>query len=333
VRWLAIVLGLVGAPALAHPLAPSLLDLRESAGGRVEVAWKTTLFRAPGSDPEPLLPSRCQAATARVTTTEAADTRARWTVDCGAPGLVGGAVGIADSASPEGGPAPSAVVRIALADGRVLEGVVSPDHPFIVPARLQPLVLARASTLRGVRHVLRAPDHLLFLLGLVLLAGTGRRLLATVAAFVLAHSLTLTLATVGAIAGPAPLVDTAIAASVLVVAVELARRPRPPTLIGRHPWATATVFGLLHGLAFAAALREAGSPTRTDPLALLGFNAGIEAAQLAFVLAVVGVRRASASLAPRLPACACKWIRWVPVYAMGSLAVFWSIERAAALLR
>jgi hydrogenase/urease accessory protein HupE len=324
VRWLAIVLGLVGAPVLAHPLAPSVLELHEMGGGRVDVAWKTTLFRAPGSAPEPLLPSRCRDATGRVTTTEAGDTRARWTVECGPSGLVGGAIGIIDP----GSPAPSAVVRITLADGRVMEGVVSPEHPFTVPARPDPLALACGSVLLGFRHVLHAPDHLLFLLGLVLLAGTGRRLLATIAAFVLAHSLTLTLATVGAIGDPVPLVDVAVAASVLVVAVELARRPAPPTLVGRHLWATATVFGLLHGLAFASALRAAGSPTGDEPLALLGFNAGIEAGQLAFVVAVVGLRRAAAAFTRRLP-----WMRWLPIYAMGSFAVFWSLERAAALLR
>jgi hydrogenase/urease accessory protein HupE len=328
VRWLVIVLGLVAVPVLAHPLAPSVLELHETGGGRVDVAWKTTLFRSPGSDPEPLLPGRCRAATGRVTTTEATDTRTRWTVECGASGLVGGAIGIADAGGPLGSPAPSAVVRITLADGRVMEGIVSPDHPFPVPARPDPLALARGAASLGFRHVLRAPDHLLFLLGLFLLAGTGRRLVATIAAFVLAHSLTLTLATVGVIGDPVPLVDAAVAASVLVVAVELARRPAPPTLVGRHPWATATVFGLLHGLAFASALRAAGSPSSGEPLALLAFNAGIEAGQLAFVLALVGLRRGAASVTRRLP-----WMRWLPVYAMGSLAVLWSIERAAALLR
>jgi len=324
VRWLAIVLALVETLALAHPLAPSVLELREAAGGRVGVAWKTPLLRAPGSDPEPVLPAHCRAPSGRVTTTEGGGRLSRWTVDCGASGIAGGTVGIADP----GGPAPSAVVRITLADGRRLEGLASPDHPFAVPVQPNPLALARGFAFLGFAHTLRAADHLLFLLGLVLLGGTGRRLLATIVAFILAHSVTLTLATLGVLADPAPLVAAAIAASVLVLAVELARRPAPPSLVGRHPWATATGFGLIHGLAFASAFRKAGLPAGNDPLALLGFNAGIEAAQLGFVLAVVGLRRGAASLAGRLP-----WVRWVPVYAMGSLAVFWSIERAAALFR
>lgn len=327
-RWLPIVLGLVAAMVQAHPLAPSVLELRETGGGRVDVTWKTTLFRAPGSDPEPVLPARCRAATTRVTTTEAADTLARWTIDCGPAGIVGGAIGVEDAGTAVGNPPPSAVVRVALADGRDLETVIAPDRPFVVPVRLRPLVLAATSAALGCGHALRAFDHLLVLLGLVMVARAGRRLLVTVAAFVLAHSLTLTLATVGAIDNPGPIVDTTIAATVLILAVELARRPGPPSLVGRYPWVTATAFGLLHGLAFAAMLRAAGSPSDTDPLALLGFDVGIAGAQGAAVVAVVALRGAAASLARRKP-----WIRWIPAYTMGSLAVFWSIERAAALWR
>jgi hydrogenase/urease accessory protein HupE len=187
--------------------------------------------------------------------------------------------------------------------------------------------LVRDGVWRGFTYVLRAPDHLLFLLGLVLLGGTGRRLAATVAAFVVAHSVTLTLATLGVIAEPAPLVAAAIAASVLVLALELARRPAPPTLVGRHPWATAAAFGLIHGMGFAVALRKAGLPGGADPLGLLAFNAGLEVGQLAFVLGALALRRAATLLGIRRP-----WLGRVPAYAMGSLAVLWSLERAAALL-
>jgi len=203
-----------------------------------------------------------------------------------------------------------------------------PDRPLTVPFELGAFALARDAAWRGFSHVLRAADHLLFLFGLVLLGGTGWRLAATIAAFVVAHSVTLTLATLGVIAEPAPVVAAAIAATVLVLALELARHPAPPTIVGRYPWVTAAVFGLIHGLGFALALGKAGQTGDTDPLALLAFNAGLELGQLGFVLCALVMRRGVAWLTIGRP-----WLGRVPAYTMGSLAVLWSLERASALLR
>jgi HupE/UreJ protein len=163
----------------------------------------------------------------------------------------------------------------------------------------------------------------------VLLAGATRRLLATVSAFTLGHSVTLSLAALGMVDFPPRAIEVAIAASVLLLAVELARRPAAPTLMRRRPWAMAAAFGLLHGLGFAGALREAGLPAGEIPLALLSFNIGIELGQVAFVLAVLALGRAAARPVERIPA----WLRRVPVYGMGSLAGYWWLERALALVR
>src|SRR5258705_13098092 len=123
--------------------------------------------------------------------------------------------------------------------------------------------------------------------------------------------------------------DVAIDASVFVHAVELARAPEPPSLMRRRPWAMAAVFGLLHGLGFAAALTDAGLARADVPIALFAFNLGIEAAQIAFVATVLGLRALCGTAIARLPA----WGRHVPVYAMGSLAAFWWLERTVALFR
>src|SRR6185295_17321827 len=122
--------------------------------------------------------------------------------------------------------------------------------------------------------------HLLFVFGLVLLAGGGRRLLGTVTAFTLGHSVTLSLAALGLIEVPARVIEVAIAATVFALAVELARSAPGDTLMRRHPALMAGLFGLLHGLGFAAALREAGLPQGEIPLALASFNVGIELGQL-----------------------------------------------------
>src|SRR5262249_27209369 len=153
--------------------------------------------------------------------------------------------------------------------------------------------------------------------------------LATVSAFALGHSITLTLAVLGFVDLPSGPIEVAIAASILILAVELARPRGADTRIRRRPWLMAAGFGLLHGLGFAAALREARLPAGEIPSALPSFNLGMEAGQLAFVLAVLALRAAAAPLVVRLP----EWVDRIPVYAMGSLAGYWWLDRLLALMR
>ncbi|MCW5891187.1 MAG: HupE/UreJ family protein [bacterium] len=180
----------------------------------------------------------------------------------------------------------------------------------------------------GVRHILSGPDHLLFVFGLVLLGGTLRRVAGTVTAFTLGHSVTLSLAALGLADVPAAPVEVLIALSVWVLALEVARPPARRGAIARWPWIAAGGFGLLHGLGFAAALREAGLPSGDVPLALVGFNGGVELGQLAFVVAVLAVLAAGR----RLPLPAPGWLRAAPVTAMGALATYWCLERVAVLV-
>jgi hydrogenase/urease accessory protein HupE len=312
--------------AHAHPLAPSLLELREAGGGRVEVAWKTPLFVPRGAASEPVLPARCRPLGPRTVAAEETGIRTQWTVDCGAEGLTGAEIGVTGLDVPAG----AALVRVTLADGRVVQGILSARRTsLVIPPHPRLADVVRDYAALGVAHILTGWDHLLFVFGLVLLARTPRRLLGTVSAFTLGHSVTLTLAVLDLIVVPPAPIEAAIALSILVLAIELAREPEHPTFIRRRPWAMAGTFGLLHGLGFAAVLREAGLPSGDIPLALVSFNAGIEAGQLAFVLALLAVGAVALRLTGPLPS----WARRVPVYGMGSLAAFWWIERSAALLR
>jgi len=320
----ALVLALA-TPACAHPLAPALLDLHERGDGRIDVGWKTPLLRPRGSTPEPALPARCRTVEPERVSQDGVGVWTRWAVDCGAGGLVGEQVGItgADSAGV------GALVRVTLKDGRVVEGVVSPARPLLsVPARPRVLDVVGDYGRLGIEHLLAGPDHLLLVFGLVLLAAGTQRLLLTIAAFTVGHSVTLALATLGVVDWPPRPLAAAIAATVLLLAVELARRPAAPTFLRRRPWTIAAAFGLLHGLAFAGVLHEAGLPAEEVPLALLSFNAGIEVGQLAFVAAMVG----AAALVRALPAPVPAWARWAPVYVMGSVAASWWIERTMATL-
>jgi len=313
-------------PVLAHPLAPCVLEMRETAGGQAEVGWKTPLPRPRGAELVPVLPTRCRTVSAPTVTQEGGGVWTRWTVDCGSGGLVGERIGVTGP----GSVALGAIVRVTLADGRLVQGVASPGKLLLtVPPRPRALDVMRDYARLGVAHILTGPDHLLFVFGLVLLAGTTRRLLATVSAFTLGHSITLTLAALGFVDVPSRPIEVAIAASVLALAVELARPRAAVTLIRRRPWLMAAAFGLLHGLGFAAALREAGLPAGEIPLALLSFNVGIEAGQVGFVLGVLALRRSVGTLVWNLPG----WLERVPVYAMGSLAGYWWLDRLIALMR
>ncbi len=308
--------------AAAHPLAPSLLDLREETPGRIAVLWRRPQLLPVGARPEPLLPGRCRIAAPPVETLEGAALVTRWTADCGRAGLTGERIavnGLAEAGS-------DVLLRVVLADGRSLRTVLRADAPsFDLPAEQSSAGVAAGYLSLGIEHLLTGPDHLAFVLGLVLLVRSRRRLLGTITAFTLGHSVTLALAALGFVRLPPAPIEAAIALSILVLAVELARER--PTPLGRRPWLMAAGFGLLHGLGFAGALAQVGLPAGEIPLALLSFNVGIELGQIGFVLAVLGLGLALSPFLRRLPA----WSTAIPTYVIGSLAAFWMFERLAGL--
>ena len=184
--------------------------------------------------------------------------------------------------------------------------------------------VAATYSVLGVEHILLGIDHLLFVLALLMIVEGWRKLVATVTAFTLAHSITLAAATLGWVHMPQSPVEAVIALSILFVAAEIVHwRQGKPGITRQKPWLVAFTFGLLHGFGFAGALTEIGLPEHAIPLALLFFNLGVEAGQLLFVLAVMlawqVLRRVS------LP----EWAWRIPVYGTGTMAAFWTIERIA----
>jgi hydrogenase/urease accessory protein HupE len=305
---------LVAAEAVAHELTPALLSIDERAPGEYAVLWRVPRDEAPRGLLRPVVageevgPRRVQ---------EDSQARAEsWTVRAPA--------GIAEIRLE--GPASArtdALVRLAFLDGRRIHGRLSPGETFVVPRRASWWSVLGSYVGLGVEHILLGFDHLLFVLGLLLLARSTRVLVATITAFTVAHSLTLALATLGVLHVPAPPVEATIALSIVFVAREALV---PGSLAGRSPWVVALLFGLLHGLGFAGALAEVGLPPGEVPLALAAFNAGVELGQLAFVGAVL------------LPL---RLLRWrpplalrVPVaYGIGAVAVALSLSRIAAFVR
>ena len=151
-------------------------------------------------------------------------------------------------------------------------------------------------------------------------------LVKTITAFTLAHSITLVLAALGAVRLPGPPVEATIALSILLLAVEIARKNRGETSFTiQWPWVVAFCFGLLHGFGFAGALAQIGLPQRDLPLALFTFNVGVEIGQLMFVAAALSIR--TLLLHCRLPRSALLYAQPVASYGLGTLAAFWFFER------
>jgi hydrogenase/urease accessory protein HupE len=222
------------------------------------------------------------------------------------------------------------MVDVEWLNGTRLLRVASPGSPSVrvygIPATglgaLAPIVVDYTSL--GIGHILTGFDHLLFVVALTLLVRRGRQLLATITAFTVAHSVSLALTVLGLVHVPSPPVEASIALSIVLVCGECLRPAG--SLTRRAPWAVAFAFGLLHGLGFASALLELGVPEQHVPTALLCFNVGVELGQLAIIAVVIGLRW----LVRRLRL-ARAWMRPGLVYAMGSLAAFWSIDRIRAV--
>jgi len=313
--------------ALAHRFAPSLLQVREVAPLTYNVVWKTPAQGVSNVPLLPVLPSGCDATHASEPHLEETGVVTSWQLTCAAlgdAGLIGQTLGVSGLGINQA----SAMVMVSLRDGRRYQQVLNAERgEFVIPAQSTAGDVAGSYTRLGAQHIWAGLDHLLFVFGLLLLVGGGSRLLWTITAFTVGHSITLSLVTLGFFNFPVALVEFAIALSIFVLAVELTRTARRDAL-WRNPWWLAGGFGLLHGMGFAGALAETGLPQDNVPLALLFFNLGIELGQIAFIAVVMAIgvllRRPLAPWRERLLP--------VPVYVLGVSSAMWCIERGLAVL-
>jgi hypothetical protein len=219
-------------------------------------------------------------------------------------------------------------VRARLSDGRGFEGLVHPQAPQVVIGFAGGSQHALPTFLvLGIEHILSGPDHLLFVLGLLLIVCDRLTLLKTITGFTVGHSLTLALATLGQVNFPVPLLNTLIALSILFLAPEVLRaRQGGRSFTLRYPWVVAFGFGLLHGLGFASGLSALGLGTQQLLLALLLFNLGVEVGQLVFVAGVLTVRRSFRLMEIVWP----RPIAVAPSYLIGTLGAAWTFQYGAA---
>jgi hypothetical protein len=180
----------------------------------------------------------------------------------------------------------------------------------------------------GVHHILIGPDHLLFVLGLLLLAKGGWKLVQTISGFTLAHSLTLGIATLWRLDLPVSMLNMLVALSILFLALELMRARRGAVSVSvRRPMIPAFGFGLLHGLAFATGLSSLDLQGAALIGALLQFNVGVEVGQLAFVAVVLACLRALRGLQIQWPSAAVL----APIYLIGIAGAAWMFQCGVAV--
>ena len=313
--------------ACGHEVRPGYLELRSTGAETWSVLWKVPAQGEMRLSIHPRFPESCALAGKPVALQAGGAYSERTSIACKG-GLAGRAIGIEGLSATM----TDVLVRMQGPDDTTQVTRLTPSAPsFVVAAAPKPIEVARTYLLLGVEHILLGIDHLLFVLALLILVKGTRRLVWTVTAFTLAHSLTLAGATLGFVHVPGPPVEVAIALSIMFVAAEIVHgRQGVKGLTERFPWIVAFTFGLLHGFGFASALSEVGLPQSGIPIALLLFNVGVEIGQLLFIAFVVAVIALARQVMRRLAVSQVTWAWRVPPYAIGSVAAFWAIQRIVA---
>lgn len=316
---------LLASTAHAHRFAPSSLQIYEGENAHYEVLWKTPLQTTSNIPLRPALPEGCSIKQESEPQLEGTGVVKRWLLNCAslADGLVGALVGVDGLAQNQA----SALLIYSYLDGRSWQQVLNTEVSTVtIPSAPTAGGVLSSYIVLGAEHIWAGPDHLLFVLGLVLLVVGFRSLLITVTSFTVGHSITLAMVTLGVFDYPVALVEFLIALSIFMLALEV--HAEKPGWFARFPWAVAVGFGLLHGMGFAGALGEVGLPQGQVPLALLSFNIGIELGQIAFILLVLAtgfvVRRYFTLWQSRLEP--------IAIYTMGGVAAMWCYERGFSVL-
>lgn len=324
--FLAICAVGIAPSASAHESQPATLELRQAARDRYEVTWRAPFYFGMPHPARPEFPDRWNTV-AGPTERRLPDSQLfRSIVSVGEEGLEGSEIrfpGLERTVT-------EVFVRLSRLDGTTMTAVARPTKPHaLLRGERAWHAAARDHIAMGFHHILQGVDHLLFVLGLLLIVRSRRMLLMTVTAFTAAHSITLAIAALGYARVPLPPVDAAIALSILFLGPEIVRSWKGETsLTIRYPWIVAFLFGLLHGFGFAGGLVTAGMPKAELPPALFFFNAGVEFGQLAFISAALAIGRSFRLFEGRLP----RAVELLPGYAVGSLGAYWTIQRAAILI-
>ena len=325
---LPVLLSFAGSAVRAHESRPLYVEITEREAGAFALRWRTPASVSNVNLPEVTLPA-CEAVSPVGTARGPGGPVSQRLFRC--PGDIRDAA--VEIRYPAHNPSVSTLLRVNWASGETRSLLASPRESVIaLPAKETAGGVAAEYFVLGIEHIWTGYDHLLFVACLLWIAGTLRRVLITITGFTVAHSLTLAAAALDILRVPVPPVEATVALSIVFLATELVR-DRRTTLTWRYPITVSASFGLLHGFGFAAVLNEIGLPQTDIPVSLLAFNLGVEAGQVAFVLALValfalGRKIVSFKAAEPLTGRAVLHRLQRPAgYAVGTLAAFWLIER------
>jgi hydrogenase/urease accessory protein HupE len=307
------------ASAAAHEVRPAYLDMREEMPGVFSVLLKTPMQGDARLALSAAFSGKIENLTPVISRPTGSAMVQTWQIRAVEP-LEGRIISIDGLQSTM----TDALVRVEFLDGFVWLEKLTPGTPqATIPASQSNLTVAETYVLSGIEHILFGFDHLLFVASLMLIVRNWRMLVKTITAFTVAHSITLTFATLGWATLPSAPVEVMIAFSIVLVGAEIVRMERGETsLTITWPWVVAFAFGLLHGFGFAGALVDLGLPRGDIPLALFSFNVGVELGQLMFIGVILAVISWIGRLVtiPRQAVIA-------SAYGIGIVAAFWSVER------
>jgi hypothetical protein len=319
-RLLPCVFLLLGLRTFGHEVRPAYLEIRQTAATQYMVFWRAPASSGMRLAIYPRFPHACSQRGKPV----AGLTRDAYTeyaiLEC-TTALEGRSIDVEGLSST----VTDVLVRYMSLGGPEQTGRLTPARPSLLIGTNAGAIAPTYFRL-GVEHILSGTDHLAFVAGLLMLVSGVRRLLGTITAFSIAHSITLAAAALRWFAVARPPVEAAIALSITFVAAEIVYGDRGCAgFATRKPWTLAFAFGLLHGLGFAGALNDIGLPKSAIPAALLFFNCGVEAGQLLFVGCVLSAWWLLRHWVVVLP----QWLSLVPAYGIGAMATFWVIKSVA----
>ncbi len=307
------------APAQAHEIRPAYLEIIEQSEGAFQIAWKQPVIDGRRLVVDPVLPETCTAQTEPKIGLLDGAVVSKWQAQCD---MRSGEIRISGLERT----LTDVFVKLVYLDGEGRTAVLKPASPVLDLSAAE-AAAAPAYIRLGFEHILSGPDHLLFVAGLLVLVRL-RKLVWVITAFTLAHSLTLALTMFGLVTlAPAP-VETLIAISIVLIAVEAVNAlDGRESFASRWPWLISFSFGLLHGFGFAGALGEIGLPDRAELAALVFFNIGVELGQLAFICVLLALTWTLLRMASdRLDT-----LRRATAYAVGIAGAFWTFERLGTL--
>lgn len=306
--------------AQAHEVRPAYLQITENESGIFDVVWKQPVLDGKRLRIQPVFPENCAETSVRDIRTTGATATESYTITC--PLTVGLITldGLERTLT-------DAFVRVDYLNGEQKSGVIKPSRPsFDLGSENTSPAIDYIKI--GVDHIIYGWDHLLFVIGLVMLV-SRRQIIGVATAFTLAHSITLALAAFGFLNLPTRPVEILIAMSIVLLAVEIIRKARGGSSIAtQKPYLISFVIGLIHGCGFASALSEIGLPKGTELLALLLFNLGVELGQITIVVLLLVLLWIAAKAAAQSR----KPIEYASAYILGTIGMFWTVQRLSDYL-